>query len=63
MAGRNCSPERIPQGAAFQCRIDAGLGDSTEGARRVISANSGRDSRDVWLDVHTGEGRLRRQKG
>jgi hypothetical protein len=24
-----------------------------------IVANSGRDSWDVWLDVHTGEGRLR----
>ena len=27
-----------------------------------IVANSGRDSWDVWLDVHTGEGRLRRRK-
>jgi hypothetical protein len=25
-----------------------------------ILANAGRDSWDVWLDVHTGEGRLRR---
>jgi hypothetical protein len=31
------------------------------GTRRVIVANSGRDSWDVWLDLHTGEGRLRRQ--
>jgi hypothetical protein len=27
-----------------------------------IVANAGRDSWDVWLEVHTGEGRLRRQK-
>ena len=27
-----------------------------------IVANSGRDSWDVWLDLHTGEGRLRRQR-
>jgi hypothetical protein len=27
-----------------------------------IVANSGRNSWDVWLDVHTGEGRLRRQR-
>jgi hypothetical protein len=26
-----------------------------------IVANSGRESWDVWLDLHTGEGRLRRQ--
>jgi hypothetical protein len=26
-----------------------------------IVANAGRDSWDVWLDVHTGEGRLRRR--
>jgi hypothetical protein len=26
-----------------------------------ILASSGRDSWDVWLDLHTGEGRLRRQ--
>jgi hypothetical protein len=26
-----------------------------------IVANSGRDSWDVWLDLHTGEGRLRRR--
>ena len=26
-----------------------------------IVANSGRDSWDVWLDLETGEGRLRRQ--
>ena len=26
-----------------------------------IIANSGRDRWDVWLDVHTGEGRLRRR--
>ncbi len=31
------------------------------GTRRVIVANSGRDAWDVWLDLHTGEGRLRRQ--
>jgi hypothetical protein len=29
--------------------------------RRVIVANSGRDSWEMWLDVHTGERRLRRQ--
>ena len=27
-----------------------------------VSANSGRKSWDVWLDVNTGEGRLRRRK-
>jgi hypothetical protein len=27
-----------------------------------IVAKSGRESWDVWLDVHTGEGRLRRQR-
>jgi hypothetical protein len=27
-----------------------------------ILANGGRDSSDIWLDVHTGEGRLRRQR-
>jgi hypothetical protein len=26
-----------------------------------IVANAGRESWDVWLDLHTGEGRLRRQ--
>jgi hypothetical protein len=26
-----------------------------------IVANGGRDSWDVWLDVHTGEGSLRRR--
>jgi hypothetical protein len=26
-----------------------------------IVANAGRDAWDVWLDLHTGEGRLRRQ--
>ena len=26
-----------------------------------IVANSGRQSWDVWLDIHTGEGRLRKQ--
>jgi hypothetical protein len=33
-----------------------------EGTRRFILANRGRDSWDVWLDLHTSEGRLRRQK-
>jgi hypothetical protein len=28
-----------------------------------IVANGGRDSWDVWLDVRTGEGRLRKQPG
>jgi hypothetical protein len=32
------------------------------GARRVIVANAGRAAWDVWLDLHTGEGRLRRQR-
>jgi hypothetical protein len=32
-----------------------------EGTRRAIVANRGRDRWDVWLDRHTGEGRLRRQ--
>ena len=27
-----------------------------------IVANCGRDNWDVWLDVHTGEGRLRRRR-
>jgi hypothetical protein len=26
-----------------------------------IVSNGGRDSWDVWLDIHTGEGRLRRR--
>jgi hypothetical protein len=26
-----------------------------------VVANAGRDTWDVWLDLHTGEGRLRRQ--
>ena len=30
------------------------------GTRRVIVANSGRDSWDVWLPVRSSEGRLRR---
>ena len=29
---------------------------------RVIIANSGRDPYSVWLDIHTGEGRLRRRR-
>ena len=29
------------------------------GTRRVIVAEGGRTSYDVWLDVHAGEGRLR----
>jgi hypothetical protein len=32
------------------------------GTRRVIVADGGRTSWDVWLDVHTGEGRLQRQR-
>ena len=36
-----------------QCRVG--------GTRRVILANSGRDSWDVWLDRETGEGRLQRR--
>ena len=32
------------------------------GTRRVIVTNGGRDAYDVWLDVNTGEGRLRRQQ-
>jgi hypothetical protein len=31
------------------------------GQPKVLVANAGRDSWDVWLDLHTGEGRLRRQ--
>jgi hypothetical protein len=31
------------------------------GTRRVILAKSRRESRDVWPDVKTGEGRLRRR--
>ena len=31
------------------------------GTRRVIVSHGGRESWDVWLDLHTGEGRLRRQ--
>jgi hypothetical protein len=31
------------------------------GTRRVIVNRGGRESWDVWLDPHTGEGRLRRQ--
>jgi hypothetical protein len=36
-----------------RCRI--------EGTRRGIVANAGCDSWDVWLNGHTGPGRLRRQ--
>jgi hypothetical protein len=32
------------------------------GTRRVIVADAGRKAWDVWLDLHTGEGRLRRQR-
>jgi hypothetical protein len=32
------------------------------GTCRVVVANSGRDSWDVWLDLRTGEERLRRRK-
>ena len=28
-----------------------------------IAADSGRKTWDVWLDIHTGEGRLRKTKG
>ena len=31
------------------------------GTQRGIVANAGRDSWDVWLNGHTGPGRLRRQ--
>jgi len=31
------------------------------GTRRVIVSHGGRENWDVWLDLHTGEGRLRRQ--
>ena len=33
------------------------------GTRRVIAADSGRKTWDVWLDIKTGEGRLRKTKG
>jgi hypothetical protein len=32
------------------------------GTRRVIVTNGGREAYDVWLDVHTGEGHLRRRR-
>jgi hypothetical protein len=31
------------------------------GTRRVIAVDAGRNAWDVWLDLHTGEGRWRRQ--
>ena len=43
--------------------VDARASCTPKGRCRVgwIVANSGRDSWDVWLDRHTGEGRLRRR--
>jgi hypothetical protein len=32
------------------------------GTQRVIVANAGRDAWDVWLDLHSGEGRLGRRR-
>ena len=46
-ARRTCTPKG-------QCKIG--------GTRRVIVAEGGRTNYDVWLDVHTGEGGLRRQR-
>jgi hypothetical protein len=51
VAQASCSAQRAPEGSL-----------SYWGTRRVIVANSERDSWDVWLDVHTGEGRLRRRQ-
>ena len=43
---------------------DARASCTPKGRSRIgwIVANAGRDSWDVWLDLHTGEGRLRRRK-
>jgi hypothetical protein len=43
--------------------VDARASCTPKGRCKVgwIVANSGRDSWDVWLDRHTGEGRLRRR--
>jgi hypothetical protein len=43
-ARKSCTPKG-------RCRIG--------GTREVILANSGRESGDAWLDLHTGKGRLR----
>jgi hypothetical protein len=44
-------------------REDAQASCTPKGRCRIgwIVANTGRDSWDVWLDVHTSEGRLRRR--
>jgi hypothetical protein len=50
---------------AFPNRLEEALAICTpKGRCRVgwIVANSGRDSWDVWLDLLTGEGRLRRRR-
>jgi hypothetical protein len=43
--------------------VDARASCTSKGRCKVgwIVANSGRDSWDVWLNVYTGEGRLRRR--
>ncbi len=48
----------------FPDKLEAARATCTPKGRCMIGwivANSGRDSWDVWLDVHTGEDRLRRQ--
>ena len=62
-AGCDDAAYRVLQSAALSWWIHAGIRNRAGGTRRVIVANTGRDSWDVWLDVHTGEGRLRRRKG
>ena len=50
------SAEEAQQTCTLQGRCSIG------GTRRVIVANAGRDPWEVWLDLYTGEGRLRRQR-
>jgi hypothetical protein len=69
--------EAMTRAERVACRPGAGrcyaLPDSVDVARATctpqgrckigwIIADGGRSSFDVWLDLHTGEGRLRRQR-
>jgi hypothetical protein len=55
-ADNRCLP--LPYSAAEARKTCTPMGRCKVG---WIVANAGRDAWDVWLDVHTGEGRLRRQ--
>ena len=54
-----------PRCYAFPDRLqDARASCTPKGRCKIgwIIAEGGRTSYDVWLDIHTGEGRLRRQR-